>query len=194
MLLGNTLTLTATVKNTTDTSVNWSVNGVAGGNTTVGMISTAGAYTAPADLPSPATVQVTATSQADSTKSATVGVTVESDIGISVAPGNAGVELGAVQGFRAPITSNGHPDTAVRWSVSGAACAPNCGSVDANGNYTAPPILPANPNVTLTAQSVADASKQASAAITITSNFTLQISAPASVPTGGTATLVATLT
>ncbi len=194
VVLGNTVTFTATVKNTTDTSVSWSVNGVADGNATVGMVSATGVYTAPADLPSPTAVQVTATSHADATKSATVSVTIESDITLSIAPGSAGVELGAMQPFRAPVTSSGHPDTAVRWSVSGAACALNCGTVDGSGNYTAPPILPSNANVTLAAQSVADSSKQGSAAITITSNFTLQISAPASVPTGGTATLVATLT
>src|SRR5271165_6079640 len=42
VLLGNMLTFTAAVQNTTDTSVNWSVNGVAGGNSTVGTISTGG--------------------------------------------------------------------------------------------------------------------------------------------------------
>jgi len=159
-----------------------------------GTIGTTGMYTAPTDLPSPVTVQVGATSQADATKSATATITIESDIGVSIAPTGAGVELGATQAFHATITSGGRPDMAVRWSVSGSGCSPNCGTVDSSGNYTAPPVLPANANVTLTAQSVADSSKQGTAAITITSNFTLQISAPASVPTGGTATLVATLT
>ena len=194
VLLGNTLPFTATVTNATNTAVNWSVNGIAGGNAALGTISTAGVYTAPADLPSPVTVQVTATSQADATKSATATVAIQSDIGVSIAPTGAGVELGATQAFRATITSSGHPDETVRWSASGVGCGPNCGTVDSNGNYTAPPILPANANVTLTAQSVADPSKQATAAITVTSNFTLQISAPGSVPIGGVATLVATLT
>jgi hypothetical protein len=194
VLLGNALSFTATVTNTGNTGVNWSVNGIAGGNAAVGTISTTGTYTAPADLPSPATVQVTATSQADATKSETAAVTIQSDIAVSIAPTAAGVELGASQAFHATITSGGHPDTALRWSVSGEGCAPNCGTVDSNGNYTAPPILPTNASVMLTAQSVADSSKRATATINITSNFTLQISAPASVPTGGAATLVATLT
>jgi hypothetical protein len=60
VLLGNATTFTAKVTNTTDTSVSWSVNGTAGGSATVGTITPDGAYTAPADLPSPATVQVTA--------------------------------------------------------------------------------------------------------------------------------------
>ena len=39
---------TATVANSTNTAVNWSVNGIAGGNAAVGTVSTTGLYTAPA--------------------------------------------------------------------------------------------------------------------------------------------------
>src|SRR5256886_11650686 len=45
---------TATVQNTSNTAVTWQVNGVTGGNATVGTISSSGLYTAPA---SPATVR-----------------------------------------------------------------------------------------------------------------------------------------
>jgi hypothetical protein len=194
VLLGNTATFTAKVTNTTDTVVSWSVNGTAGGSATAGTITPDGVYTAPADLPSPATVQVTATSHADATKSDTAAVTVTSDISLSITPNPASVELGANQGIHAAVASNGHPDTTVRWSVSGAACPSGCGAVDSNGNYTAPAILPAPPSVTVTAQSVADPSKQISAAVAITSTFSLQISAPTSVPVGASATIVATMT
>ncbi|HKN76611.1 MAG TPA: hypothetical protein VJW94_15635 [Candidatus Acidoferrum sp.] len=194
ILLGNSQTWIATVTNTTDTAVNWSVNGVAGGTASSGTITTGGVYTAPGDLPSPSTVQVTATSQADPTKSATSQLTITSDIAISIAPPNASVELGATQAFHAAITSAGHPDTSVRWALSGAACPAACGSVDLSGNYTAPAILPSTATATLTAQSVADPSKQATAPISITSNFTLQVTAPQTVPAGGTATIVVTMT
>lgn len=194
VLLGNTQIFTATVANASDTTVLWTVNGMAGGNASVGMITPTGTYTAPADLPTPVVVQVTATSQADATKSASANVTIASDIALAVTPNLAGVELGATQNFQAVITSAGRPDLAVRWSVSGKACPAGCGSVDANGNYTAPQVLPTAAAVTLTAQSVADPSKRASSTVTITSNFTLQISGPASVTTGGSATLAATLT
>jgi hypothetical protein len=194
VLLGNTATFSATVTNTTDTSVNWSVNGTSGGSAATGTITPGGVYTAPADLPSPANVQVTATSQADATKSDTAAVTVTSDISLSVTPNPASVELGAIQGFHATVASSGHPDTAARWSVSGAGCASGCGAVDANGNYTAPPILPSPPSVMLTAQSVADPSKQVSSVVAVTSTFSLQLSAPSSVPAGASATIVATLT
>ena len=194
VLLGNQTTFTATVSNTTDTAVLWSVNGVTGGSTTLGTITPAGAYTAPIDLPSPATVQITATSHADASKSGRATLTVASDITLSMAPNSASVELGAVQAFSATVTSSAHPDITIRWSLSGPACAIGCGTVDASGNYTAPRILPSPASATLTAQSVADPSKQISTAVAITSNFSLQLSAPSSVPPSGTATIVATLT
>jgi len=60
----------ANVTNSTNTAVSWEVNGVASGNTTFGTITSAGLYTAPATLPSPATFNVTAVAQADTTKTA----------------------------------------------------------------------------------------------------------------------------
>ena len=194
VLLGNSQTFAATVTNTTNTSVSWSVNSIPAGSASAGTITADGVYTAPADLPSPTTVTIAATSQADATKSATAQLTIASDITIGLAPANASVELGATQSFHATLTSAGHPDTAVRWSVSGAACPSACGSVDLSGKYTAPGILPSPTSATLTAQSVADPSKQSSVAVSITSNFTLQVTAPQSVPAGGAATIVATMT
>lgn len=194
VLLGNSQTFSANVSNASDTEVTWSVNGVPNGSALTGIITSTGVYTAPADLPSPTSVQVTATSLADSTKSASAQLTILSDLTISIAPPNSGVELGSTQAFHAAITSAGHPDTSVRWSLSGPACPTACGSVDLAGNYTAPGILPSPATATLTAQSVADPSKQASVPVTVASNFTLQVVAPQSVPAGGTASIVATLT
>lgn len=194
VLLGNQTTFTATVTNTTNTAVNWSVNSVPGGSAALGTITSAGIYTAPADLPSPAVVQITATSQADSTKSGAASLAITSDITLSLAPNPASVELGATQIFQALVTSTGHPDASIRWSLSGPACASGCGTVDASGKFTAPPILPSPAAAMLTAQSVADPSKQISTSIAIISNFSLQLSAPSGVPAGMTATIVATLT
>ena len=59
----------ATVTGTTNTAVVWEVNGVTSGNSTVGTISTSGTYTAPANVPNPSSVTVTAVSEADKTKS-----------------------------------------------------------------------------------------------------------------------------
>ena len=194
VLLGNAQPLIATVSNSNDPTVSWSVNGVAGGNAASGTITADGVYTAPADLPSPATVQVTATSHADPTKSATAGITITSDVALTIFPGAASVELGATQNFQAAITSSGHPDTTVRWSVSGTACPSACGTVDASGNYTAPQILPAPASATVTAQSAADPAKRVSTTLTITSSFSLQLTAPSSVPAGTSATILAMMT
>ena len=64
---------TAKVSGSSNSGASWSVNGVAGGNTTVGTISSAGLYTPPAAA-GPAQVTVTAASAADSTKSASASV------------------------------------------------------------------------------------------------------------------------
>jgi hypothetical protein len=194
VLLGNTQLFAATVTGTTDTGFSWSVNGVAGGNAATGTIAPDGTYTAPGILPTSPAVQITATSHADATKSATASITIISDIVVGTPQGNASVELGATQAFQVSITSAGHPSTAVNWSLSGAACASGCGSVDASGNFTAPQILPMPASVTLTATSAADPTKQNSASIALTSNFTLQLAAPASLTAGQSATLTATLT
>jgi hypothetical protein len=194
VLLGETLAFSASVSNSTDTSVIWSVNGITGGSPQAGTISADGVYMAPADLPQGGTVQVTATSHADSSKFASVRVTVSSDITVAISPGVVSVELGAAQAFHASISSNGKPDTAIRWNLTGSSCPGSCGSVDANGNYTAPQILPGNASVTLTATSAADPSKQNSANVLITSDFSMQLSAPATVQPGVTAALVATMT
>jgi len=63
--------------------VTWQVNGVTGGNATVGTISSSGLYTAPGVVPNPATVTVTAVSQADATKSAAAQVTIRAVAGIA---------------------------------------------------------------------------------------------------------------
>lgn len=67
---------TAKVSGATNTQVTWQVNGVSGGNGTIGTISSNGLYTAPPAVPSPATVTVTAVSAADLTKSASARVTI----------------------------------------------------------------------------------------------------------------------
>ena len=66
----------ATVQGSTNTAVTWKVNGIAGGNGTVGRISQSGDYTAPNQVPQSPTVQIAATAEADPTKSATANVTI----------------------------------------------------------------------------------------------------------------------
>src|SRR5438874_600319 len=64
---------TATVSGTSNTAVTWSVDGINGGNSTAGTISSTGLYTAPATTGSHT---ATATSVADSSRSASAAVSV----------------------------------------------------------------------------------------------------------------------
>ena len=57
-------------------AVTWKVNGITGGNSSVGTINSSGRYTAPKNVPSPNPVTVSATSVEDPTKSGTASVTI----------------------------------------------------------------------------------------------------------------------
>lgn len=72
---GTTLAFSATVTKTLNTAVRWNVNGVSGGNASVGTISSNGVYTPPATA-SGGSVTVSAVSVADPTKSAQAQVSV----------------------------------------------------------------------------------------------------------------------
>jgi hypothetical protein len=56
--------------------VTWKVNGITGGNPTVGFISSLGTYKAPANVPAGGVVTVSSVSVADTTKSASALVTI----------------------------------------------------------------------------------------------------------------------
>src|SRR5208283_6154129 len=62
---------TANVTGTSNQSVTWSLSGAGCSGSSCGTITTAGLYTAPSAVPNPAKVTVTATSQADTSKSGT---------------------------------------------------------------------------------------------------------------------------
>jgi hypothetical protein len=73
---GSAQQFVATVSGTTNSSVTWSVNGVAGGNSTTGTINSAGLFVAPLSLPNTTTLTVAATSAANSAASASAAVTL----------------------------------------------------------------------------------------------------------------------
>jgi len=85
---GNLQAFSAMVTGALNLSVTWTVNGVAGGNSTIGTIAANGAYTAPLTLPTPNTVTVTATSVEDPTRSGNAMVTLENALPVisSVTP------------------------------------------------------------------------------------------------------------
>jgi thiol:disulfide interchange protein DsbA len=80
--------------------VTWQVNGITGGNATVGTISSSGVYQAPTSVPSPAVVTVSAISVANSTRSGSAQVTVTgSSGGSSSGSGGGGGGGGGAMGW-----------------------------------------------------------------------------------------------
>jgi serine protease len=177
-----TQTFTATVTNTTNLAVTWAVNGVAGGNSTVGTISAVGVYSAPLAVPA-AAVTVTAVSVDDPTRSGSAQVTITAPppVGVMVSPTTASVPAsGGTQTFTATVTNT--TNTAVTWAVNGMVGGDTTvGTISAFGVYTAPAAVPTNAMVTVTATSVRDTTRSASATVTITAPGTQ----PASSTGGG---------
>lgn len=123
-------------------SFTWAVNGSSGGS-----INASGVYTAPASVPSPAQVLITATGQS---QTGTAVVTVTAAQGLAVSPAAVAVAAGATMKFAA--TSVGQPVTAT-WQVTGSQQGVNYGTIDASGNYTAPFSPPPGSTATVTATS-----------------------------------------
>ncbi|MGC2764935.1 MAG: IPT/TIG domain-containing protein, partial [Candidatus Acidiferrum sp.] len=245
----------ATVTGTSNTGVTWSINGIAGGNDTVGTIVGNGNYLAPNILPKANTITVTATSVADTTATGnatmtlgnpvpilstvtpdlvvigkfsltltgsgfmngsvvnfgsqpltttfvspteltatgtatiaqvgTVNVSVtnpnpvsatsapipvqvvaSSNIVVTLTPKSVTIGAGNTTQFQATVT--GTSDIQVSWSVNGVPYGNNTvGTVDGNGNYTAPVNIVGLGSVTVTAASVVDPTKSGSATVTL---------------------------
>lgn len=157
---------TATVTGSSNTAVTWSVTGPGCAGTACGSVDNAGLYSAPSVVPVPPTVNVIATAQADPTRTASAALTVGSDVALTVWPQTARVTTSTSRQFVRMLT--GSTNAAVNWRVSGTGCAANCGSVNAAGLYQAPALIPAGvSSVTITATSVVDPGKFASAAVTL---------------------------
>ena len=77
---GQTVTFTATVNGTSDKTVTWSVNGVVGGNATVGTITIAGLYQSPSAMPATNPVTIRAVSKTNSNAAANGSVTINNAI------------------------------------------------------------------------------------------------------------------
>ncbi len=247
----------ATVNGATNTAVTWSVNGVPGGNATVGTIVGNGNYLAPTILPNPSNITVTATSVADTTASGNAAITLgnpvpvltsvtptlivvgetfnltlsgsgfmngsvvnlgtqaltttfvtateltatgkattaqignvpvtvtnpnpgsatsapinvqvvaTSNIVVTLSPTSATIGAGNTTEFVATVT--GTTDIQVTWAVNTIPYGNSTvGTVDGNGNYTAPVNIVGLGSVTVTATSVVDTTKSGSAVVTLT--------------------------
>lgn len=96
-----------------------------------------------------------------------------SSVSVSIAPTSATVALNGTQQFSALVSPSSAAQT-VTWSVSAGAnttCSTTtaCGTVDANGLYTAPSALPTGNQVKVTATSTQDTTKSSTATVTLVS-------------------------
>jgi uncharacterized protein (DUF1800 family) len=253
---GTQQVFTAAVTGSTNTAVSWSVNGIAGGNATVGTIVGNGNYLAPTNIPNPNAITVTATSMADPNAAGNAAITLgnpvpvlssvlptemivgipfnltltgnnfmngsvvnfgtqqlkttfvssseltatgtataaqignvpitvtnpnpgsatsapimaqvvaTSNIVVTVTPKSVTIGAGNTTQFLATVTGN--TDTQVTWAVNNIPYGnPSIGSMDGNGNYTAPINIVGLGSVTVTATSVVDTSKSGSATVTL---------------------------
>ena len=162
---GSTQQFAGNVTGTSQTGVTWSVSGSGCTGAACGTISSTGIFVAPASVPSPAAVNVKATSVADPTKSASASVTIVAAVAVllSISPTSASVPTVGTQLFTASVT--GTSNTAVTWGLSGTGCSgSSCGTISTSAMsavYSAPSVAPLPASVKVTVTSVADPTKSA---------------------------------
>ncbi|HYY73009.1 MAG TPA: IPT/TIG domain-containing protein [Candidatus Bathyarchaeia archaeon] len=168
-----TQAFTATLQNDFQgLGVSWSLSGTGCSGVVCGTLSnattTSVTYSAPANVPSPASVTLKATSIADSTRSGTAAITVtQGTLNVGVSPKRASVTMSASQTIQFTATVTNDPQNlGVTWQVDGNNGGnPTTGTVSITGLYT-PGTAPGVHNITAT--SVADASVSASATVAVT--------------------------
>jgi len=123
----------AVVINSSNSAVNWEVNTIPSGNATVGTIDPTGLYTAPALVPSPPTVTITAVLQSDSTKTGSASATIQalSSVTGPIVVSPALSSLTTSQTLQFNILTPGISNTEVTWTADG-------GTITTDGNYTPP--------------------------------------------------------
>ena len=166
--VAGTQTFSAAVSNTSNTVVTWKVNGVEGGDDIHGRIDSTGIYKAPAAVPSPPTVTITAASAADATRSGSAMVTITgsapSTATLTISPVRAALTTGQSQAFTA--TGSGNAAISVTWEVDSIPGGnSSVGTVSATGVYSPPSAAGTH---TVAARSVADSSATGSASVYIT--------------------------
>jgi hypothetical protein len=132
-----TVQFTARTQNLSNPGVNWYVNNVPGGNSTVGTVSANGLYTAPATA---GTYYIEITSQQipSLTSSATVIVESATSLNYEIYPYVAVIPVGAKQPFSAQVCLV--PDANVTYTVDNIAGGNGTvGTISSTGLYTAPP-------------------------------------------------------
>ncbi len=152
---GQSQQFSATVTGTSNSWVNWSMS------PSVGNLTSAGIYTAPAVISAAQTVIVTATSVAGPTKTATATVSLQPSAPVVVSVTPSSVSLGPLQAAQFTANVSNATNKSVTWSL-----APSVGTI-ANGLYSAPATITAAQTVEVTATSVADTTKSATATVSL---------------------------
>jgi hypothetical protein len=141
-------------------------------------------YQAPGAIPTSNPVTVQATSVADSTRNATALITVLNHVLVTVLPSTVTLAPLAVQAFAATVLGTSNQN--VVWQVQGTACSAGapCGTIDANGTYTAPGSAPTPNALQIVAVSADDSLQSGSANVTIATGANILALHPASVYAG----------
>lgn len=170
--LGKSQAFAAAVSGNSNTSVTWAVNGMTGGSSTVGTISVAGVYIAPATMPTPNIVTIKATSMANPASFAQATVTLTTPlpptVTVTLSPTMSSMQYGMTQSFTATVANT--TNTAVKWSVNGTLGGSSAvGTITGSGLYTAPgKPTGSSETITISASSVATPSASGQAIVTFT--------------------------
>jgi hypothetical protein len=161
---GQSVKITATILNdSANAGVKWSLTG---GGSLSGKAPTSAVYFAPTSVAAAVTSTVTATSVSDSSKSASVKITVDPGvIGVTISPSvTFPLCVDQVTGLSAVVTNDPH-NAGVSWSLSGLGSVGN--ETPTAAAFTAPASLPLTGASTsfVTATSVTDPTKSASVQI-----------------------------
>ena len=175
-----TAALTVAANSNPSRVIFWSVAGSGCAAAACGTISSDGVYTAPSLPPSPSTVQIIATPQADSTKAAGISVSILPVVTVSISPTSATLAPGAPQPFQATVS--GSQDATVTWDVNGIvggnAAVGTIQNSQTDPNHTAyisPQSMPVGGSVEVRAHSNAAPGVSASATVTFTNSVTITL-------------------
>jgi hypothetical protein len=176
---GGTQQFIATVSNDRHhRGLRWTLSGAGCSGSACGTLSTTSSasgtpitYTAPANAPNPATVNLTATSVSNTLKKASASITIPANtaLRVTISPKRGG--LAVTQSL--PVTAtvlNDIGSAGLTWSASGATCSgASCGSFTNVTSTSATYVAPSDAGIySITATSVADITRSASNSIGVT--------------------------
>ena len=157
------ITATVTGDATLNQGVTWSIT--SGGGALSAVTTTSVTYTAPLPVTT-ANAVITATSKTDTTKTATITIPLTPISVGAISPATVNLGTTSTQAFTGAAVSNDSSNSGVTWTISPATGAGTI--VAATGAYTAPAsVISSVTTVTVTATSVKDPTKSATATITL---------------------------